>query len=506
VRALARRAWPALVPVLGLGAAYGVTLQRTTGNAFSVDTTKFDYLGLVLGTAHAPGYPLYTMANAVFVRVVPFGEVALRANLLSAVFAVLACVALVVVLRELGVPPLLAAGGATAIGLVPSVWRGAVVAEVYSLTALLVVVVLACVLLHDRTGRRSWLRAGLLVYALSFAHATSNVLLLPGLLLYLAVRRPPWLLRPREVIVLLPSGALLALLPYGYLVWRTAVGTPWLEERVGGVRSLLRTISGARFGGKMFEVPPEQVVGERLPALAAEVLGQLGPVVLLCLLGLVVLARQRPLLAGLTAAWAAVTLLFFLCYDVGDWLTLLLPVWLVLGVWAVVGAAACARRLRGGAGRAAQAAVVALAVGLPVSAFVTGHAEADRTGEDSQQAVDAALALVPPGSMVFTSNYGTRHQFGYRLLPGRVGERKQIWAAKGPVVGSLPEHRVVRLRQYCERRPGPWVWPFQERPVAPSVPRGLRTFVYGHGYAEQVRGQGFPVSHVRGRLYRTSCG
>jgi hypothetical protein len=499
--ALVRRSWPGLVPVLVLGAAYGATLQRSTGNAFSVDTTKFDYLGLVLGTGHAPGYPLYTMANALFVRLVPFGSVALRANLLSAVFAVLACVVLVLVLRELGVPKVLAAGGATAIGVLPAIWRNAVVAEVYSLTALFIVVVLACLLVFDRTGRRPWLRAALLVYALSFAHATSNVLLLPGLLLYLAVRRPLWLLRPREVLVLLPAGGLLALLPYGYLFWRTAVGSPWLEERVTGVRSLAHTISGARFGGKMFAVPREQVVDERLPALGADVLHQFGPYVVLSLLGLVVLACHRPLLAALTAAWAAATAGFFLCYAAGDWLTLLLPVWLVLGLWMVVGAAWCAARVR----RVAVAVAVALAVMLPLTAVLSGYAEADRSGERSQEGIDEALALVPDRSLVFTSSYGRRHQFGYRLLPDRVGERRRVWAAKGAVYGSLPEQRTVRLRQYCEARSGAWAWPRQERPVAAAVPRGLQTFVYGHTYAAQVRAQGFPVSHVGGRLYRTSC-
>ena len=496
-----RNAWPPLVPAVVLGAAYGATLQRSTGNAFSLDTTKFDYLGLVLGTAHAPGYPLYTMANAAFVRVVPWGSVALRANLLSAVFAVLACAVAVLVLRELGVGRALAAGGATALGLVPALWRQAVVAEVYTLTALLVLVSLGGLLRYERTGERGWLRAALLVYALSFAHATANVLLLPGLLLYLAVRRPRWLFRPRELLVLLPSGALLALLPYAYLFWRTAVGTPWLEERVTGVRSLLRTISGARFGGKMFEVPPEQVLHERLPALGTALLDELGPLVVLSAVGLVVLARRRPLVAALTASWAVATTGFFLAYDVSDWLTLLLPMWLVLALWTVVGAAGCASL----AGRWSSAAAVVLAVVLPLTALVSGYAEADRSGERSQDGVDAALAVVPDDSIVFTSDYATRHQFGYRLLPGRVDLRRQVWAAKGPVVGPLPEHRVVRLRQYCRPRPGPWVWPVQERPAAPSVPRGLQVFVYGHAYAQEVAGQGFPVVPVSGQLYRTTC-
>lgn len=494
-------AWPPLVPAVVLAAVYGATVQRSTGNAFSVDTTKFDYLGLVLGVGHAPGYPLYTMLNAAFVRVLPFGSVALRANLLSAVFALLACVVAVVVLRELGVGRALAAAAGTAIGLMPAFWRYAVVAEVYTFTALFVLVVLACLLRYDRTGERVWLRAALLVYALSFAHATSNVLLMPGVLLYLAVRRPPWLFRLREIVLLLPAGALLALLPYGYLFWRTAVGTPWLEERVTGVRSLLHTISGARFGGKMFKVPLEQVLDQRLPALGAEVLEQLGPFLVLCALGLAVLVRHRTVVAAVTTAWAVVTACFFLAYDVSDWLTLLLPVWLVLGLWTVVGTGWVVSL----AGRRAREAGVLVAVVLPLTALLSGYSAVDRSGENSQQAVDEAIALLPDRSIVFTSNYGTRHQFGYRLLPGRVGERRQVWAAKGPVVGPLPEHRVVRLRQYCEPRPDPWVWPFQEQPAAPSVPRGLQTFVYGHAYAQEVRSQAFPVTQVSGRLYRTSC-
>ena len=44
------------------------------------------------------------MLNAGVVRLVPEGSVALRANLLSAVFAVLTCVLAVAVLRHLPVP------------------------------------------------------------------------------------------------------------------------------------------------------------------------------------------------------------------------------------------------------------------------------------------------------------------------------------------------------------------------------------------------------------------
>ena len=281
--------WPYLVPAVVLSILYTRTLQRSTGNVFSIDTTKFDYLGLVLGTAHPPGYPLYTMLNAVIVRVVPFGSVAVRANLLSAVCAVLLGVVVVDILLRLRVRPVLAAAGATAIGLIPELWTFAVVAEVYTMTALFVGLVLACVLRFDTSGRRGWLRAGVLILALSFAHATSNVLLIPGLLLYLAMRRVRWLFRLRELAVLLPVSAALALLPYLYLFWRTAAHAAFLDVRVTGLRSFVAVITGARYGKKMFAVPVSQLPG-RVVELGHAGWTQFGPFLGLCVLGLLAFA------------------------------------------------------------------------------------------------------------------------------------------------------------------------------------------------------------------------
>jgi len=267
--------WPFIVPLLVLSVVYGRTVQRSTGNQFSVDTTKFDYLGLVLGTAHPPGYPLYTMLNAAFVRMVPWGSVAFRANLLSAVFAISACLVAVAILTKLGVRRVVAAGGATALGLIPQLWHFALIAEVYTLSILFVALVLACLLAYDSTWRPAWLRAGLLIFAFSFAHATSQVLLIPGLLIYLAVRRPAWLFRPRELARLLPLGAALALLPYAYLVWRTAAGAPLLDTRVTGITSFWEVISGARVHGDPFQqlaqwsghaLAAQRVADLRLPA------------------------------------------------------------------------------------------------------------------------------------------------------------------------------------------------------------------------------------------------
>ena len=495
--------WPYLVPALVLSVAYGCTLQRSTGNAFSLDTTKFELVGRVLGTPHPPGYPLYTLLNAAIVRVVPFGSDALRANLLSAVFALLACVVVVWILTHLGLPPALRAGGATALGLLPALWQNAVVAEVYSFTALFLVAVLACVLAWERTGRRGWLRAGVLIFALSFAHATSNVLLVPGLVLYLLLRRPLWLLRPRELLTLAPASALLALLPYAYLPWRTAeAGNSWVETRVYDRHSLLAAITGAQFGDRMWAVDPEVVWTVRLPALTAAAADQLGPLLALAALGLLVLMLERFWLAALTLAWAAGTTWFVLWYLVDDWLTLLLPVWLLVGPWALVGLHRCLSRA---GSRRHRVVTSAVAAALPLAALLHGYAGADRRDPDPQLQIDAAVAAVPDRSLIFAPTLEARQQFVYRLLPDDLGLRRQVWAGEGPNHSQRPDQAVFFLHEYCAPQPGPWPWPWHEQPGSPTVPRGLHTFVYGDAYAVEVRSHGFPVRQVQGQLYAVRC-
>ena len=493
-------AWPYIVPLLVLSVVYGRTVQHSTGNQFSVDTTKFDYLGLVLGTAHPPGYPLYTMLNAAFIRIVPWGSVAFRANLLSAVFAILTCLVAVVIFTKLGVRPVIAAGGASALGLIPQLWHFALIAEVYTLSILFVALMLACLLAHDSTQRPVWLRTGLLIFALSFAHSTSQALLIPGLLLYLAVRRPAWLFRPQELARLLPLGAALALLPYTYLIWRTAARAPLLDTRVADLSSFWDVISGARYSGQMFGVPLHQIIFERLPQLWSDGIRQLGLALVVCAVGLLMLIMQRPLVAAVTGLWLMCTAVFALGYAIGDWETMLLPLWFLLGIWGVVAIDRCV----GGLSSRARWASALLAITLPVVALTSGYAEADRSSIDPQQDVDAALKVVPDNSIIFTYDNGTRHQFWYRLLPGDVGTSRNVWAAMGVNPRDRTD-RVGQILQYCASSSGLWIWSTQEKAAGPGVPPNLRTYVFGSAYAKQVRRSGLGVIRYSGELFSLRC-
>ena len=373
-------------------------------------------------------------------------------------------------------------------------------AEVYTLSILFVALVLACLLAYDSTWRPAWLRAGLLIFAFSFAHATSQVLLIPGLLIYLAVRRPAWLFRPRELARLLPLGAALALLPYAYLVWRTTAGAPLLDTRVTGITSFWEVISGARYSGQMFAVPLRQIISERLPLLWSDGIQQFGVALLVCAVGLLMLIMQRPLAAAVTGLWVICTAVFVLAYATGDWETMLLPLWFLLGLWGVVGIDRCV----GGLSSRARWAPMLVAITLPVAALASGYPEADRSSVDPQADVDAALKVVPDNSIIFTYDNGTRHQFWYRVLPGDLETSRNVWAAMG-VNPHDRSDRVGQILQYCATSSGLWIWSDQEKAAGPGAPPNLKTYVYGSTYVKQVRISGLRVTRYSGQLFSVSC-
>jgi len=75
------------------------TLQPDFGGP--EDTSKFQFLGHVLGTARPTRFPLYVMLSHVFVQL-PVGSIAYRANHFSAFMAAIACAMAYVVARQLG--------------------------------------------------------------------------------------------------------------------------------------------------------------------------------------------------------------------------------------------------------------------------------------------------------------------------------------------------------------------------------------------------------------------
>lgn len=484
------RARGALLGSLGLVAvlavAYLRTLLPTVG--FGGDTAKFQFVGYVLGVPHVPGYPLYTLVNFLFTHLVPTGTIAYRANLLSAVFAVAAVATLDRTLLRLGTRRLLALATASAFGLTFTFWSHAVVAEVYTLTVLLMALGLHFLVRWGQTRRDADLLAAMAVFGISLGHALSVYLLAPGLLAYAAVTDLR-LLRRGGIVLAAVVFVALGFSQYGYLVWRTFdPATPFLETRITGPRSFVAVISGAAFRPFMWHYSLAELWTERIPLFAGFLWREWSLLTPVALYGLVRGGRTPVNL--MLVLWALLVTFFGLEYAIPDVYVTFLPTYFVVAVWVGIGLEGIAARLPS----PWTTALVAAALVVPASMAVFNLRLVDQSRATGiARATEEALAAIPDGSVIFSPDFARYMFFGYYTIGEGLERRRSIYAY--PAESVEPP-----VRAYCRDAAHIVLWPERK-----TLPPGLEVFVYGDTFAQDLARQGLATSHVTGELFAVSC-
>ncbi|MCD6286940.1 MAG: DUF2723 domain-containing protein, partial [Anaerolineae bacterium] len=338
--------WLALTVALPL-IIYLPDLSPYVGRA---DTFEFQVIGPQLGIAHPSGYPLYTLICKFF-SWLPFGSVAWRINLSSAVFAALAagCLFLALVsdldddVAERARPVAFLA--AMVLAFSPTLWSRSIEAEVYALNGCLVALALllaVCWHAGHLQPRRAWPALGLLIGVGISSHIT-----LGALAALAATGLPVKRLRPRACTRARTWGlalllGLLGLSLYAYipLRWPAVTGGEWMSPQ-----AFFRFVTNADSGGALrplafYQDPARWALVGRL--FVAQV-GWGG--LLLAVVGLVTLARRRPALAMGTllsfGAWVWFNLGFYVAEP--DYSAFLIPAHVVLVYWLGRGALAIDR-------------------------------------------------------------------------------------------------------------------------------------------------------------------
>ena len=169
------------------------------------------------GVIHPPGYPLYALLGALFVRMpMGSGSVAFRLNVMSAVCDALAAAFLTraVTRGARSLPAGIVAGGLFAFA--PGVWRYAIAAEVFALNNLAIAVLLWLAVRYHSTRDRKLAMAGAFVLGLGLAnHQTILFTGLPIVAWSVFASRGD-LASPKVLARLVLAGAA-GLLPYLYL-------------------------------------------------------------------------------------------------------------------------------------------------------------------------------------------------------------------------------------------------------------------------------------------------
>ncbi|MFO7662890.1 MAG: DUF2723 domain-containing protein [Chloroflexota bacterium] len=353
------RWWRSLGPLfiaLLLFPVYLLTMSHAVGEA---DTFEFQVVAPSLGIAHPTGYPLYLLFGKLF-SFFPVGTVAWRVNLASVVYAVAAACAVYLTAYRILRRPLPSLVGAVALGLAPIFWSQAIIAEVYTLHALIVAIALRLMIqiLNEQQKKVDASRSTVVdnrkvFIALAFVlglgltnHLTTLFLLPPAAITFavyagdtIRTYRRSAVSGPRSLLWLLTLMFLAFLAPlllYAYLPIRWQAVN---DEPMGFVR-FVDWVVGGRFQGALQwgawrSDPTRAAIVERL------LLDAWGWIYLiLAAIGLVALFKRFTSAALVLLITAAGFTFYALNYYVPDLAVFMIPTHIVIAVWVAVGAGA----------------------------------------------------------------------------------------------------------------------------------------------------------------------
>jgi len=422
------RATDARLAALAFGVSLAVYVRTLYPGLNGIgDTPKFQFVGAILGTPHPPGYPVHMLLAWLFSRL-PFGNLAWRVNLLSAVAAALAVALLFLLLRRLDVRAPAALATSLAFGFGPVFWSQATLAEVYTLAAALLAALLLATLAWGLGARRAGPALPVFLAALAMAHHTTVAMVAPALVVYVlatdrrAALAPSFLLRAAALVVV-------GLSPYLYVLLRNQQGAAYLGARARSLGELWDVMRGVSFEGRLFAFDLHALATERSAIVLDVLRRELSlPGLLLALLGLASLARRAAREALLVGLAAAGLLVFVLGYDVPDLDVFLVPSFVPLWLLAGIG---LDRILRSVPASLPGALVALLVLALPALQAASHFRASDHSGRRFEMIYFSSFfEALPQRAAIAAESYTVDHMVLYELL----GER----AARGREVTTIP--------------------------------------------------------------------
>ena len=140
---------------IGIAILYMITLATTitaTGDSSEMVVSPY-----VLGVAHPPGYPLFTLLGHLFTYL-PIFNIAYRINIFSMFFSLLALVFCFEILKKLIKNDLISIICVAFLAITRLIWEYSIVAEVFALNNFFVLLLFYIVIKWEETGSRNIVR------------------------------------------------------------------------------------------------------------------------------------------------------------------------------------------------------------------------------------------------------------------------------------------------------------------------------------------------------------
>lgn len=312
-----------LAPPIAVGAIAFLAIRSTLLPGVDFwDTGELQTVGPLMGTAHPTGFPTYVLLAWVANLVLsPFGEPALRMNLLAALCVAAAAAVTVDLARTLTRSVALGVMAGIGLAFTEIAWSIGTHAEAHALHLLLVAILFRLLVAWEDgpPGRRRdrLLIAAAVVFGLAMGNHSLVLLLAPAVGLFVLAVEPSIWRRPRFV-----AACALAVLGTAALVFLE------LPLRAGPFRAPLVYGRPETWDGFWYIVLAEQFRGSfvapfsdlsgKVGELTDRTVGAFGPLAFLIPIGFVAAAQLRPRYALLTGLSVLITCFFAASYENAD--------------------------------------------------------------------------------------------------------------------------------------------------------------------------------------------
>lgn len=402
-----QRCAPTLVDGAVYIAALALYVATLAPTILPADSGEFQIAGPLLGVAHPPGFPLFTVLAKLF-SLLPFGEVAWRVNLMGGVTGALSLLVVGRTARRLARSTWAGIVAAGALGFSTTFWAQSTTVNIRALTILFTALCCSCLerflaaLPASKRGVRA-LTGLALSYGLLIAHHAWPVFFAPVFAIVVLWHDPRVMGRFREW----PRYLIAFLLPFTanlYIVLRAITGAPFGTEELVNPGRVLDHLLGRGFGGDMFAfLRLDRVLWERFLVVGNILTFQFGALLLaLSALGFAWLAWRRKkvafLLGGVFATMAFIVATYRAPQSVEYLMPAYVPVALAIGCTVPFVSVLSPARL----GRSLLLALVL----LPVAALGWAHLPSyvalhhDRSAREYAESV---LLSAPPNAHILSN-------------------------------------------------------------------------------------------------------
>lgn len=207
------------------------------------DSGEFITAAYCLGIPHNPGYPLYCLLGHLFIKIIPWGSIAFRVNLMSAFWASAAVALTNLIIYRLTTSRIISFAFSLVLAFSSLFWSQALVAEVYSLDAFNFCLLIFILLKWQEGKRPHYLNIFFFFLGIALAGHLNILCFIPAFLLFIVLVDRAVLFNGKRLSIFFLF-FLLGLSLYLYLPLRSLANPPLDWGDPENLRNFLRHITG----------------------------------------------------------------------------------------------------------------------------------------------------------------------------------------------------------------------------------------------------------------------